>query len=197
MHGRTIHYIYDLYFDYLTKKSFHFNSTTNKLENEIDLINVHSKGFELCWATTIKYSIRLGLRHCPNAKIFLDVGSGTGKAIYIALKSKKFEKVIGVELEQKLYMQSRLILQNVNNKKFFLHNENASYFVVPNEPTIIFLFNPFDEIILNRFISKNLNSIRITKSVIVYVNDVHSNLLLDLGLNLCFKNYSRLISVYN
>ena len=168
------------------------------MENVIDSINVHSKGFESSWATTIKYSIRLGLRHCPNAQTFLDVGSGTGKAMYIALKSKKFEKVIGVELERKLYMKSRLILQNVNSKKkFFLHYENAEYFVVPNEPTIIFLFNPFNEIILNRFISKNLNRIRITKSAIVYVNDVHSNLLLDLGLNLCFKNYSRLISVYN
>jgi len=118
---RTIHLIYDGYFDYLTKKVFHFNSATNELENVIDRLNVHSKGFESSWATTIKYSIRLGLRHCPNAQTFLDVGSGTGKAMYIALKSKKFEKVIGVELQQELYLQSRLTLQNVNSKiDFFI-----------------------------------------------------------------------------
>ena len=82
----------------------------------------------------------------PNEDVFLDFGSGMGRAVIMAAKYP-FRKIYGVEIAPQL---NEIASQNVRSalprlkcRDIELVTANAREFVIPDEVTVIYFFNPF------------------------------------------------------
>ena len=82
----------------------------------------------------------------PNEDVFLDFGSGMGRAVIMAAKYP-FRKIYGVEIAPQL---NKIASQNVRSalprlkcRDIELITANAREFVIPDEATVIYFFNPF------------------------------------------------------
>jgi len=82
----------------------------------------------------------------PNEDVFLDFGSGMGRAVIMAAKYP-FRKIYGVEIAPQL---NEIARQNVRSalprlkcRDIELVTADAREFVIPDEVTAIYFFNPF------------------------------------------------------
>ena len=101
-----------------------------------------------------------------NKNVFVDYGSGKGAAI-IHAKHLGFKKTIGVEFAKELHEQAlenieKLKLQNVQS----LYADATTY-VLPNDISLIYFFNPFDEVVMSKVIEN------ILKQKENFTNDVY------------------------
>jgi len=86
---------------------------------------------------------------------FIDAGSGKGRALLLA-SEYNFRRIVGIELDPEL---ARIARENVNQlysrrpsgetspkiEKIELVSGDARDFAFPNEPSVLFLFNPLPE----------------------------------------------------
>jgi len=103
---------------------------------------------------------------------FVDIGCGKGRAVFVA-EYAGFSTLIGIELDSLLIDQAR------ENEKLYPYKRNDSQikFIEGNaldvnysdHPTLYFLFNPFNEEILNGVLEKILASTK-SETWFVYMN---------------------------
>jgi len=117
--------------------------------------------------------------------VFLDVGSGKGRAALLASRFP-FLRVEGIELNRGL---ARIALANaelwqqspqaVQLAPITLHHADALRHPLPAEPTLAFLFHPFELPILRRFLRRIETSLARNPRPfdLVYVNAEHGSLL--------------------
>lgn len=103
---------------------------------------------------------------------FLDVGSGKGRAALLASKYG-FRRVIGVEFAKELNDTAKL---NAARWKStcpveFIWSDILDY-DLPQEPTVIFMFHPFNELVVDRFLVRIADSISQWPRdlILIYVN---------------------------
>jgi tRNA1(Val) A37 N6-methylase TrmN6 len=121
---------------------------------------------------------------------FIDIGSGKGRVLFMA-DQLRFCRIIGVEFSQILHKIAEQNLKNYLNKLnktrseacIELFNCDALDFQFPAEPAIIFLFNPFDEIVMANFVKNLRQSIEISPRDIflVYVHPTAENVFRESG----------------
>jgi SAM-dependent methyltransferase len=113
---------------------------------------------------------------------FIDIGCGKGRVcFYAALHDKK---ITGID-----FSESLINLANANLKKFSNPNQaeinfyvaDARSYLLPDEKCMVFLFNPFNDIILKDFLEINKNHFLKYNSEIIYHNDVYKNVFDDMG----------------
>jgi hypothetical protein len=95
---------------------------------------------------------------------FLDLGSGKGRTLLMASHCP-FQRIIGVELLPALDQIARQNLKQYNSdeQKCFVLEAicgDATTFALPDEPLVIYLFNPFPESGLQRFAANLTESLR-------------------------------------
>lgn len=88
---------------------------------------------------------------------FLDLGSGKGRTLLMA-SEYPFRRIIGVELLPALHRIAQENLQayrSASQKCFAIESvcADATTFSLPNEPLVVYLFNPFPEAALRRFLA--------------------------------------------
>ena len=111
----------------------------------------------------------------PGQDVFLDYGSGKGRVVILAAL-RSFRKVIGVEVAGELNAVARQHLQQVRKKLRCTEVEictcNAADYVVPNEVTVIHMYNPFIGEILNRVVERIHQSLlaRPRKITLIYTH---------------------------
>ena len=107
---------------------------------------------------------------------FIDIGSGKGRPIFVA-EHFGYENLTGIELDKELVEAA-----NMNLKHYLLKrktsqiefiNANALEYNYKNEPTVYFLFNPFNEIVLKNVLERILASTR-SETWFVYMNPKYS-----------------------
>ena len=117
---------------------------------------------------------------------FLDIGCGKGRAMCVAA-SFGVKKISGVELSTELFRDAKSNMAICKEKypsfNFNIYNNDAFYFDIDDDVDCIFMFNPFDETIMNAVMenietSLNLNPRAIT---IVYINPMEKHVLLEWG----------------
>ncbi len=126
---------------------------------------------------------------CPLAPIertvFLDVGAGKGRAMLLASEFP-FLRVEGVELNTELaeIAQSNLAVWRNDPQAealapLVLHHADASRNPLPGEPTLAYLFHPFEARLLRRFLRHVTASLAVVPRPfdLVYVNAEHDSLL--------------------
>ncbi|MBI1286800.1 MAG: methyltransferase domain-containing protein [Flavobacteriales bacterium] len=116
-----------------------------------------------------------------NEKVFLDIGSGKGRALILAAEFG-FRKVIGVEYAAELndvaYTNIERVRERFPNTEFILNEGDALTFDIPEEVDVIYLFNPFDEEATRKLLMKVKPTFKQSKQMyLVYVNPVHCNVL--------------------
>lgn len=126
--------IYDL-----TRTGEHQNNGTALVSTSIDFLTQLIKDLENAIDTPLEKNL------------FVDYGSGKGAAI-IHAKELGFKKTIGIEFAKELNHQAlknikALKLDNVSS----LYADATSY-VLPNDISVIYFFNPFDELVMQKVI---------------------------------------------
>ncbi len=117
---------------------------------------------------------------------FLDLGCGKGRALCMSAH-QGFKQITGLDLSKDL---CDIAIENLNKTKlkirsfeFKVINNDAFYFDIPDDVDCIFLFNPFDEIIMSAVVNNIFESLQSNprKLKIIYVNPLHKELFLKAG----------------
>lgn len=126
---------------------------------------------------------------------FLDIGCGKGRAMCIAAHYG-FTQITGIDISPTWCAMS---LQNLaTNKKQFpdlqycVITEDAQNFEIPPTADCIFLFNPFDEVIMGAVVDNLLQSARSFPREInvIYANPIYADLFLEEGFAQIFHTQS-------
>jgi SAM-dependent methyltransferase len=135
----------------------------------------HAVHYEPSALPKIERAMRqLPIRH--DSYSFIDIGAGKGLAALVASRYP-FRRVIGVEASSALCGIARRNLAlyerhgHMRAPVEFL-NLDALEYRFPDEPLVVYLYNPFDEHLLARLIGALLAR-RESKDYVVYVNPVH------------------------
>jgi SAM-dependent methyltransferase len=91
--------------------------------------------------------------------VFLDMGAGKGRCLLMAAEYP-FKKIIGVEYSEALAAIARVNIstyssQTVKCRDITCFCADASDFALPEQPLVIYLFNPFQGTVMDRVI-KNI-----------------------------------------
>jgi SAM-dependent methyltransferase len=119
----------------------------------------------------------------PNKFVFVDMGSGKGRALLIASEFP-FAKIVGIELSENLH---RIAQENVRRYKpasqqcsvFDLKCMDALDYSHGDEPFVLFLFDPFGREILQSIIANLEASLRARprEAYVIYVYPQYEDLL--------------------
>jgi hypothetical protein len=93
----------------------------------------------------------------PDTHVFVDLGSGKGRALLLAAEKRSFKRIVGVEFSPVLNAVAasnieRYLAATGKPDIFELHQEDAVAFTFPDEPLALFLYNPFTEPVLRQVI---------------------------------------------
>lgn len=117
---------------------------------------------------------------------FLDIGCGKGRALCVAAHHG-FNKVTGIDFSKEFCIAAEANLaitkQKIPDLQYKVINNDAFYFEIPNDVDCIFMFNPFDDVILNGVAENILESFEINPRTItlIYVNPMYKEELLEVG----------------
>jgi 16S rRNA G966 N2-methylase RsmD len=150
--GPTINRIYQQGYykakgvDFSTENIFDLTLTGEHKDNGTALVSTSKEFF-----SRIFKELEEVVGHKVDKNLFIDYGSGKGAAI-IHAKNYGFNKTIGIEFAKELHEVS---LENI--KKLGIENvdsryEDATEFIPPNDISIIYFFNPFDEVVMEKVI---------------------------------------------
>ena len=156
----------------------------------------HATGYYAVWCRNLRELFDEVKKSGIAFQNFVDIGSGKGKACFYASRKRKFEKIIGVEFSKPI-----IDIAVANNNRFKGESitfvlADAMDFMLPPASNLVFMFNPFDEVVLEKFIENNLDHFKTHHSVIAYANDRHKKSLTKYGFETIFRNQSRKISLH-
>lgn len=111
--------------------------------------------------------------------VFVDYGCGKGRVLALAAE-RPFLRVEGIELSEDMH---RVAESNIANARrngtlrapVVVHHRDATEYELPQEPVVIYLFNPFGEPVIARVLDKLEASLRDRPrdAYIIYVNAIH------------------------
>ena len=162
------------------------------------LKSLEKKGIDIDHATIympVNYGLLEEIFDQPNIKSckhFLDIGCGKGRAMCVAAH-KGFNKVTGVDFSKEFCdaATANLILtkQQFSSLEYKVINNDAFYFEIPTDVDCIFLFNPFDEVIMSGVVENIRESFGANprKITVIYANPMFKNLFLQEGFTKTFS----------
>ncbi|MBL7912445.1 MAG: class I SAM-dependent methyltransferase [Bacteroidia bacterium] len=103
---------------------------------------------------------------------FMDIGCGKGRPVFVA-ESFGYENLKGIDLDEELVATANSNLKSYSLKRKasniqFIH-ANALEYKYENQPTLYFLFNPFNEEVLKKVLQRIINSTS-SETWFVYMN---------------------------
>jgi SAM-dependent methyltransferase len=119
----------------------------------------------------------------------IDVGCGKGQQCFYAAKYFKFEKIIGIDFSDPLIQVAKHNLSKTRYSNIEFHTADARCWEIPKGPTIVFMFNPFNEVIFREFLLLNLKHFREYPSLIAYGFDSHRDVMQELGFEIVFRSH--------
>ncbi|HWA94044.1 MAG TPA: class I SAM-dependent methyltransferase [Terracidiphilus sp.] len=109
---------------------------------------------------------------------FFDLGSGKGRVLIMA-HEHGFQHVAGVELSQSLIAICKRNLAKLGITDVEVYAEDASVIQLPDEPLVIFMYNPFKPPIFNKVVD---HLIKHTRPVyLVYVTPMYKRVIQETG----------------
>ncbi len=106
---------------------------------------------------------------------FLDSGCGRGRVLAMAAYHG-FKKITGFDISPKLCHEAIMMVDGIQadypDTQFNILQEDARYFDIPDDTGYIFLFNPFDKVVMVEFVQNVLKSVSRNprKITILYAN---------------------------
>lgn len=156
----------------------------------------HATAYHAVWCRNLRELFSEAEKTGYHFENFIDIGSGKGKACFYADIKQHFTNIIGVEFSKPLIEIANKNKSKINSKKTRFINTDATQFKLPNQSSLIFMFNPFDNVVLEKFIINNIEHFENHNSVIAYANDIQRMSFAKLGFETIFRNQTRKISLY-
>ena len=156
----------------------------------------HSRAYQAVTCNAIRELLTEALKTGVEFDNFIDLGSGKGKACFYAATRKMFKILIGVEFSAQLVEISNQNADRFGKDNIVFINDDAAQYKLPTGTSLIFLFNPFGDEILNKFLQNNIEHIRKSRSMIAYSNDQHRLRLMQAGFATIFRNQETQGSLY-
>jgi SAM-dependent methyltransferase len=133
--------------------------------------------------------MRRALKGCEvtRADVFLDFGSGMGRAVYLAARHYPFGRVIGVEIAQAF---NDIAAENLERTKHKLRCKrvelvtcDATQYALPDDVTYAYFFNPFTDDIFRSVMRNIIASLERCprRLTICYANPTMEGIVLDSG----------------
>jgi SAM-dependent methyltransferase len=119
---------------------------------------------------------------------FVDVGCGKGQPCIFARKYFHFPNVYGIDFSAPLIEVAKRNAEKSPYRNVHFLVADATNWRLPNGNTLVFLFNPFNEIILEKFLALNLDHFARYRSLIAYGVDVHVSTMHQLGFESLFHS---------
>lgn len=119
-------------------------------------------------------------------KSFLDIGCGKGRAMAVAAYHG-FKKITGIDISKKFCDETKKNLAPVQllfpDVSFNVLLQDAFYYEIPQDVSVIFIFNPFDEVIMSGVVKNILESqAKKPRTIqVIYINPLYENLFLENG----------------
>ncbi len=87
-------------------------------------------------------------------------------------------------------------VQQTHYKNISISNADAREWKIPDGNNLIFLFNPFNEVLLNIFLSSNLDHFSKYPSIIAYAHDVHRHAVERFGFDMIYRSHRNRNSLF-
>jgi SAM-dependent methyltransferase len=144
----------------------HFDSV-NKVDTsgKIELSNLcvetlqkeHGTFYQAVFPDHFRNGIR-SLNIDPQEFLFIDVGAGKGRALFLAQDSG-FKRVVGIEFAKELVEICKRNMRlregdGLRRPPVSIWHMDALQYELPYEPTVLFMFNPFNEQVMRPFIDR-------------------------------------------
>lgn len=153
----------------------------------------HATAYDPIWCRNLRNIFNEILKRQSNFDNFIDIGCGKGKPCFYASLKHPFKKIIGIDLSPELICEAQ---KNLNSGNALFECIDAQFFKIPDGNSIIFMFNPFDKIMFEKFISLNVGHFRRYKSFIAYAQDNYRDALIKRGFSCVYRNASQALSIY-
>ena len=143
--------------------------------------------FQVVWLKNIDRLINL-LPSDFNFKEYglVDIGCGSGISTLYFASNYRFKYYYGFDCSSNLLelaeKNKQKFLENKSSKlniKFELNDATKIKFI---RSSVLFMFNPFGFETVEKMILNNLSNLKKSKSIILYANDLHIDLILDHGM---------------
>lgn len=138
-------------------------------------------GYEAVSCLNLRTLINEAVRRRRRFDNFIDIGAGKGKACFYAAKQYDFKKIVGVELSDQLLQIAEFNREKFHASHIAFVQANAAEFVLPPGDNFVFLYNPFDDTVMEKFITANIDHFKKYNSIIAYANDRHRACLTEAG----------------
>ena len=115
-----------------------------------------------------------------------DIGCGKGRVMCVAAHYG-IHNLRGVDISKEFCEKAKSNLKKtaskIKNLNYEVRNDDAFYFDIATDTECVFLFNPFDEIIMSGVIQNILKSLKLQprKLIIVYMNPLYEKQFLSAG----------------
>ncbi|MEX1140860.1 MAG: methyltransferase domain-containing protein [Thermoleophilaceae bacterium] len=119
--------------------------------------------------------------------VFVDIGSGMGRVVLQAAMRYRFRRVIGVELAEGLTETARRNVERnrtrLRCKDVELIAADATAYELPDDVTVVFLYNPFGGELFERVIANVVASLdrRPRRLRVIYKNPIEHERILGTG----------------
>lgn len=159
----------------------------------------HASAFQSTWCRTVREVLARVYAAGYKPPVFIDLGCGKGRACFCAAAWGRFSRVVGLEFDaslvEKARANARSFVPRTGPSIEFVHGDAASY-RLDDSPSLVFMFNPFDAVVLRLFMANNLESLRKNGHLVAYANDLHRSVLEEFGLTEVFGDRRRKISIW-
>jgi hypothetical protein len=125
-----------------------------------------------------------------NEYVFIDIGSGKGRILILA-SDYPFAEVIGIEFSPQLHAIAESNLINNEHRrasKITLLCADVADYEFSNNNTVLYLFNPFNRVMILKLLDKLRYLAEHNKIYMVYSNALHSDIVEKAGI---FKTTTR------
>jgi hypothetical protein len=186
----------DFLFEKFHRLSLEAVVSREMLKNSVKSNIKHATFYQPITCRNLKIILKEAIKTKVHFDCFIDIGSGKGKACFYAAQTLKCKKFIGVEFSLSLVKAANRNKMIFANRNISFLNEDAAHYKLPEANCLIFMFNPFDDIILEKFIANNFSHFKRHKSMIAYAYDVHRETLLVNGFRTYFRAADKKLSLY-
>lgn len=132
----------------------------------------HSTALQTVWLLNLKKLYQITSKNLNlNNYHFLDIGCGNGIPLIYAYKNFSFKSYSGFDIiSNYVDISKKNVTNSLGINKLEIFQSDAANFILKNKSYFIFMFNPFDEIIMKKFLNNNYENLIKNKSVIAYSN---------------------------
>ena len=127
----------------------------------------------------------------PHNKHFLDIGCGKGRAMVVAAHYG-FTHISGIDFSKEFCLHTESLMKQLTFQPLTtaVHHCDAFYYRIPKDIEVIFLFNPFDDVMMSGVVENILISQeeRNRDIYVIYLNPQQKILFTEAGFQVIYEH---------